>query len=430
MSDFGTRWLAAAAAGLALTACMPETDVPKVVERPVIDVATPGTAKPIQFRTIAVKVKRGEKIGTVAMGLSCLPSAEFFHRGAYARFEDEELSEVFRDELTAANYTVVGDSTAVFEDPDDWKAEYLIAGTVRKMIANVCYPRTDWGDVINGTGEGFLEVAWQVYNRLDRKVVYEVTTQGRGEVEDDSPYPDSEVFARAFAQATRNLLAEKDFHDLMTGNRAVETAAQPGAGVVIRSRPLFATPIADHMDAVRLNVATVFAGDGHGSGYFIDDEGHLLTNEHVVRGARFVKVQLVTGREVLGEVLATDARRDVALVETESVGVDGLPLQLAMPGPGTEVYAIGSPYDEDFQGTLTRGVVSANRTIDGLDFIQSDAATYGGSSGGPLVDASGNVVGMTVSGVESDGVPTAINFFIPLADALRQLGIAVQQGGA
>jgi serine protease Do len=59
-------------------------------------------------------------------------------------------------------------------------------------------------------------------------------------------------------------------------------------------------------------VVTIFAGEGHGSGFLISRDGHVLTNEHVVREAKFVKVRFVTGREVNGEVLRTDRPRDVA----------------------------------------------------------------------------------------------------------------------
>jgi S1-C subfamily serine protease len=74
-------------------------------------------------------------------------------------------------------------------------------------------------------------------------------------------------------------------------------------------------------------------------------------------------------------------------------------------------------------GTVSKGIVSALRNFDGLDYIQSDVVTAGGSSGGPLLDDRGNVVGVTVSGFTEGEAPTGLNLFIPIADALRALGV-------
>jgi S1-C subfamily serine protease len=84
---------------------------------------------------------------------------------------------------------------------------------------------------------------------------------------------------------------------------------------------------------------------------------------------------------------------------------------------------MGSPFDPSLDATLSKGIVSAYRTMEGLDFIQSDVNVMGGSSGGPLLDASGNVIGMTVSGIEAGEVPMGLNYFIPIGDALAAIGI-------
>ncbi|MBA2589771.1 MAG: trypsin-like peptidase domain-containing protein [Alphaproteobacteria bacterium] len=86
------------------------------------------------------------------------------------------------------------------------------------------------------------------------------------------------------------------------------------------------------------------------------------------------------------------------------------------------VYAIGSPLGKAFQGTVSSGVVSATRTVEGLRFIQSDVSITHGSSGGALLDESGAVIGIAVSGVEVGG-PVGINFFIPIGDAMDFLNL-------
>ena len=171
---------------------------------------------------------------------------------------------------------------------------------------------------------------------------------------------------------------------------------------------------------------TVFAGDGHGSGFFVDD-GYLLTNQHVVSGAKFVKVRTVTGREVLGEVLVTNATRDIALVKTESVGLTGLPLRMDDPALSSQVFVIGTPLDPDLQSTVSSGIVSAFRSENDGGYIQSDVNVQPGNSGGPMFDENGNVIGITVSGRMDFGVPRGVNMFIPIADRIKALGVSVSR---
>ncbi|MFB2351152.1 trypsin-like peptidase domain-containing protein, partial [Priestia megaterium] len=86
--------------------------------------------------------------------------------------------------------------------------------------------------------------------------------------------------------------------------------------------------------------------------------------------------------------------------------------------PGEAVFAIGSPLSAELQSTVTKGVVSANRIQDGFSFIQSDVAVTHGNRGGPLLDETGAVGGVTVSGLAPAGAPIGLNFFIPIGDAL------------
>src|SRR5262249_33171478 len=152
--------------------------------------------------------------------------------------------------------------------------------------------------------------------------------------------------------------------------------------------------------------------DGHGSGFFINDAGHLLTNEHVVNGADHVKVILESGQQLEGTVIAADPRRDVALVKVAPPGPRGLPLRATRPEVGAEVYAVGSPIPEELGGTVSKGFVSAYRSFDGLEYIQSDVTTVEGSSGGPFLDERGNVIGLTVRGFTEADAPAGINLFI------------------
>jgi serine protease Do len=124
-------------------------------------------------------------------------------------------------------------------------------------------------------------------------------------------------------------------------------------------------------------------------------------------------------------VLRSHKARDVALVKVNESAMEALPIQLELPEVAAEVYSVGTPMLEKFSTTISKGIVSAYRTENDLKLIQSDAAIHGGSSGGALVDRFGNVVGVSVS-IMTDSqvkVGTSINFFIPVADALKFLAV-------
>src|SRR6185437_2092481 len=159
---------------------------------------------------------------------------------------------------------------------------------------------------------------------------------------------------------------------------------------------------------------------GAGSGVIFAPDGYILTNSHVVDGARQVMVTLADGHDVRGEVVGQDPDSDVAVVRITAP--DGIKLQAAKLGDsdrlrvGQLVVAIGSPVG--LQSTVTAGIVSAlHRTLPGYggqlieDIIQTDAAVNPGNSGGPLVDSSGAVIGINVAIVQQ---AQGLSFAIPI----------------
>jgi S1-C subfamily serine protease len=193
--------------------------------------------------------------------------------------------------------------------------------------------------------------------------------------------------------------------------------------VRIPELPRSVTPLSDGTSALQAAVVTIQIEGSHGSGFFISKDGYLLTNQHVVTESKFVTVKLTTGRQLPGEVLRTNKTRDIALVKVNETGMPALPLRLDAPEVASEVYAVGTPKDEKYSTTITKGIVSAYRTENDLSLLQSDAAIHPGNSGGPMVDRFGNVVAVSVSGLSISGMGTSISFFIPIADALKFLAV-------
>jgi S1-C subfamily serine protease len=173
---------------------------------------------------------------------------------------------------------------------------------------------------------------------------------------------------------------------------------------------------------------------GQGSGFFIDGEGHILTNNHVVENAKTVSVTLHNSKKVEAKVVGTDPQNDLALLQ---VSIDKLDKVTFLPlgdsdniKPGQMAIAMGTPYG--LEGSVTVGVISgvgrslssaASRTI--VDVIQTDAAINPGNSGGPLLNSKGEVIGINTA-IESSS--SSIGFAVPINTAKSRLP-ALLQGG-
>jgi len=160
-----------------------------------------------------------------------------------------------------------------------------------------------------------------------------------------------------------------------------------------------------------------------GSAFLISSDGYLLTNQHVVGDAAQVRIRWADRSESVGQVVRADRRRDVALVRVETKGRAPLPLRTSVAESGEAVFAIGTPLEKEFQNTITKGILSGRRVIEGLSFVQSDVAVDHGNSGGPLLDENGRVIAITDWGYVPDGVSHNLNFFIPIDDALKALAL-------
>lgn len=377
---------------------------------------------PLALSKVVVKLRRLELLGRVSGGWLCVDQGPLEWQGGRLNITTEEITEIFRDEMVKGGYPIVGDPNALFEDPDLSKAELLVGGSITSLEANFCYPNIGLGDASTAKGGAFMEIDWQVYNTLDRKVVFQTKTKGSYESQDARRDGTFLTFSTAFANATQNLMAEPGFYNLVT--RPIDFAEVQNFKPIdtnLNELAIFKDKIQTNNDRVAQAVVTVRTNRGHGSGFFIGNKGYIISNEHVVSGAKFVKIITSTGREILGEVVRTDKARDLALITVGEARI-GLPLNKSSGIVGQDVYAAGSPLLESFNLTITKGIYSSLRVSDrGFELIQSDVQVAPGSSGGPLLDESGNVIGVTVSGVGRGEM--GINFFVPAKDLEKYLGI-------
>lgn len=151
----------------------------------------------------------------------------------------------------------------------------------------------------------------------------------------------------------------------------------------------------------------IITDSGTGSGFFVDDTGYIITNAHVVDGEFAITVQTHEGTTVPAVTIRVLRERDLALLKTNIASRSYLRLSPADAKIGDDIVAVGSP--AGYENTVSRGIVSAYRNLEGLRYLQTDAALNKGNSGGPLVGTDGSVVGVVVAErVDLEGIKWAI----------------------
>ena len=174
---------------------------------------------------------------------------------------------------------------------------------------------------------------------------------------------------------------------------------------------------------------------GLGSGVIIRPDGYIVTNNHVVAGADVIEVTLENNRVYPATLVGTDPATDIALIKIDADDLPTLPIGDSDALRLSEgVLAIGSPYD--LRSTITAGIVSAKgRSMPNYDgqyrvesFIQTDAAVNPGNSGGALVNAAGELVGINTSIVSRTGSYTGYSFAVPVAIVSKVVDDFIQYG--
>lgn len=437
------------------------SDVKKVDYNEAIYVPEHATPAPIMFRGAEFLIPPGQDIGFAGESGACAINQRPVNRNAIRRVIDKRyLEETFRDTLESVGYDVVGGLDLSYVQEDEYqRAEYTIAAKIKGTQVDLCEITPDkiiplFSRRSGMTGELYLSIDWSIYDPIKRTLVYKTTTEGYTKQRTPTEEGLTVMVNDAFEMAAHNLGADEQFQNLLVnglkpthwkGKRAqneednYESRRQfnPLAAVSIEQNALSHTPFTQNIEHKRKH-AVMIQKIGHGSGFFITKQGHILTNAHVVGDA--IRMRVVTAgrkQKLSAEVLRVDKARDVALLRLEeipaSLDIVTLPIRTQIPNIGEPVYVLGTPqHHAKLQDTLTHGVVSAYREnfkLHGIsaDFIQSDAEVHGGNSGGPMYDQFGNVIGMSALAINASNgnIGNGLNLFIPIGDALNALDISI-----
>ena len=176
---------------------------------------------------------------------------------------------------------------------------------------------------------------------------------------------------------------------------------------------------------------------GGGTGFIWDEQGHVVTNNHVVQAPQIV-VRMPGGEEIPAEVIGRAPQYDIAVLRLTRRPANAPPLAVGTSADlqvGQATFAIGNPFG--FDQTITSGIVSAlgrqlptqeGREI--ADVIQTDAAINPGNSGGPLLDSAGRIIGVTTAIFSPSGAYAGVGFAVPIDTVARVVPILIRDGRA
>lgn len=407
---------------------------------------------PMMLSNVKYRLPIGADAGSIGSGW-CFVKTGLGRGDLDGALPKSELQEAFRDTLEAEGYDVSGRTDLMFEEEaesDMLRSEYRIGAEIIGMDSDLCMDKSYkgfWYEPRYGLrGQLYMKVRWHVYDALHRATVMKTVTEGYAKREIPNPEGIGLLTRDAFAMAAHNLGADEAFQALIvSGVRPAQdrdtlpAVSRPRrfdpSDLFIPSggKPLSIMPFPKQAGTLRKAAVLVQGGAGHGSGFFISPRGDILTNAHVVGDALNVRIVLADRKQaVIGEVVKRDKIRDVAWIRPVDPlpgPVTILPVRAELPNIGERVYAIGAPETARLQDSVTSGIVSAIRkkfSMFGIkqDFIQSDVTIQPGNSGGPLLDENGNIIGLAVAGLmDGDNFSTGLNYFIPVGDALRRLGV-------
>jgi len=178
------------------------------------------------------------------------------------------------------------------------------------------------------------------------------------------------------------------------------------------------------IDQLWPSVVSIVSEAGVGTGIVVAEDNYILTNEHVVQGAKVIKVKFYDGIELQAEKVATSTEIDAALLKVNRQGMKPFKIMTSTQElqVGTEVWAIGNALG--LGQSVTKGIVSAVMDVEGTKIIQTDAAINPGNSGGPLVTKLGLLIGMNTSRIQPD-VAEGMGFAIPANELLSFINVYI-----
>jgi len=358
-------------------------------------------------------ILRGSKVGTFQGAPIKLDKESPFNELEQPDILASAVATGLRGSWLEARVTRMGTSKG---DESVQKAKIHLKPKLRSLRATLT------GERSHCYGPVEVELEWRFYSslRMD-SVLFSIpqttTYHASGERASD-------VIGSAMAHSARLLPEESGLAERMSEHYGSGLALSKG-GEVSMAKP---TPIPfasrkEMISALVKAVVTVQTEKGHGSGFIVSNDGYIISNEHVVGKEAVVRIKMQQGFTLDAQVLKTNKDFDLALLKVQATDLPALAIGddkgLLL---GEEIFAIGTPLDANLGQSVSRGILSGHRELDGRSYLQTDVSINPGNSGGPLIDENGKVVGVATMKISGEGLE-GLGFGVPISVALQMLNI-------
>lgn len=398
-----------------------ELPMPQVQQREPQSVRGADLPIKLAVKPLTVDMMPGDQLGHVSLGFFCINEQNRTVTEEFVKGYGTYAATTMAQELKRLGYPLanMGKSNA-FDTDVSAAPDFRIGGIIRDVKFETCA-------IANNTkGWVYFKISWALFSEREQKVVLERTTEGLAKTDERV----TDIMKRGLLANINNFLADPALLEQLKAAPAAKPTTPGGADTTtgkatglnvadLKAQPPLKGGAQKNQAQLMNAVVTLETPTGTGSGFFIHKDGYLLTDYHVIAGAKFAKIKLANGDKLVGEVVKVNEHDDVALLKTPPIDFTPLTLRFDTAEVGEPVFAVGSPLGV-LSNTMTKGVLSADRKIQGVHVLQSDAAVTFGSSGGPLLDADGRVIGLTKSTL---AVSQGFNLFIPIVDALQSLEV-------
>lgn len=370
-------------------------------------------APSIQAGPINIRVKGGDKMGNFYI---VQEATDVLYFGKSLDIDADHLRSSVNATLKDLGYTVPGsEGRSVFSTGTN--SRYTVQGEMREIKYDIL-ATNKYENFAHYSTQCKVEVTWKLVNQARQTVVENKTTGSSIKGEKGG----SAAFEDAFDNAFLAFLNNKEVITALSKTTDKKADDNKLAPIALRRAILPKLTSDNGVGQAARSVVILETGNGHGSGCIISPNGYIVTNAHVVGDEDEIKVLMSDGVSTMGKVVRVNMDMDLALVK---INVDNLAaFQLPTANTieiGTDVFAIGTPADKELSQTVTKGIISGKRKIEGHSLIQTDVSINGGSSGGALVTRSGQLMGIVNAKLMGMGIE-GIGFAIPaeqVADALQ-----------
>lgn len=359
----------------------------------------------VQCSLVNVRLKGGDKMGNLMAGDEPM---EILYFGKSLDVDAEHLKADVNGVLKDLGFNVPSaEGRSVFASGSN--SRYTLQGEMREVKYDI-NATSKYESQARFETHCTAEVTWKLVNQ-DRQTVFEQKTSGNGVKFEKGG---SAAFEDAFENSLYIFLSNKEVSAALAKPSGEAAAVADKLPPIAVHRAPLAKPTTDNgLSTAARSVVIVETNDGHGSGCIISTDGYIVTNAHVVGQEAQVKVLMADGVQGKGQVVRVNPEMDLALVKIESDGLQAFQLPVtSLADIGADVFAIGTPADKELGQTVTKGIISARRKIEGRSFLQTDVSINGGNSGGALVARSGQLLGIVNAKLVGKGIE-GIGFAIP-----------------